>query len=102
LFGSVFIKKKVTKPKLLFKKTETGSNRPVSVRFSLVFLEQKPIQTGLALFFGLTPFFFLIWLGFFRFGLGSVWFFFYFRLIKPKPNQTSRFFQNSNRVFFMV
>jgi hypothetical protein len=32
-----------------FKKTETGSNRPVSVRFG--FLGQKPIQTGLARFF---------------------------------------------------
>jgi len=29
-------------------RTETGSNRPVSVRFG--FLEQKPIQTGLARF----------------------------------------------------
>jgi hypothetical protein len=31
IFGSVFIKKKLTKPNL--KKTETSSNRPVSVRF---------------------------------------------------------------------
>jgi hypothetical protein len=30
------------------KKTETSSNRPVSARFG--FLEQKPVQTGLARF----------------------------------------------------
>jgi hypothetical protein len=34
-------------------------------------------------------------------GLRSVRFgFFSFRLIKPKPNQTGRFFQNFNRFFF--
>ena len=63
------------------KKTETSSNRPVSVRF----LEQKPVETGLTRFF---PVFL---------GLGSVQF--GFRLIKPKPNQTGRFFQNFNRFF---
>jgi hypothetical protein len=58
-FNSVFINKK----KLFFlkKKTETGSNRPVSVMFS--FLGQKPVQIGLARFF-------LVF-----FGLGSVRFF---------------------------
>jgi len=66
-FGSVFIKK-VTKPKNFFLKkkqnrTETGSNRPVSVRFGSDFLGQKPVQTGLARFFR-------FWLGFFRFWLG--------------------------------
>jgi len=36
-------------------------------------------------------------------GLRSVRFgFFSFRLIKPKPNQTGRFFQNFNRFFFTV
>jgi hypothetical protein len=72
LFGSVFIKKKAIKPNFLLKKTETGSNRPVSVRFS--FLGQKPVQTGLARFFP-------VWI---RFG------FFGFRLIKP--DRTGRFF----------
>jgi len=43
-FHLVFIKKKVTKPNFFFKKTETGSNRPVSVRFS--FLGQKPVWLG--------------------------------------------------------
>jgi len=42
----------------------------------------------------------------FRLGFGSVRFgFFGFRLIKPKPNRTGRFFQNFNwfnRYFFMV
>jgi hypothetical protein len=63
----------ITKPK--FKKknqTETGSNRPVSVRFG--FLGQKPVWLG---FFSLTLFwlgFFPIWLGFFPvfFGFGSI------------------------------
>jgi hypothetical protein len=69
-FGSVFIKKQVTKPK--FKKnqnrTETGSNRPVSVPFGsvrFVFLDKnrfEPVWLG----------FFPVWLGFFRFWFGSV------------------------------
>ena len=64
IFGLVrFLSKKVTKPKLFFLKknwnrTETGSNRPVSVRFG--FLGQKPVQTGLARFSR----FFSVWLGF--------------------------------------
>jgi hypothetical protein len=82
IFGSVrFLSKKVTKPKFfLKKKTETGSNRPVSVRFGSVFLGQKTVQTGLAWFFrfwlgfGLV---FPVWLGFFPVWLsfGSVRFF---------------------------
>jgi hypothetical protein len=47
-FGSVFIKKN-NQTEFKKKKTETGSNRPVSVRFG--FLEEKPVQTGLARFF---------------------------------------------------
>jgi hypothetical protein len=65
-FGSVFIKK-VTKPKFK-KKTETGSNRPVSVWFG--FLGQKLVQTGLAWFFRFGSVFSSIF-----FGLGLVWFF---------------------------
>jgi hypothetical protein len=65
-FGSVFIKKSNQTEIFFFKKTETGSNRPVSVRF--VFLGQKPVQTALARFF---------WFGsvfpvFCRFQFGSV------------------------------
>ena len=75
IFGSVrFLSKKVIKPKFfLKKKTETGSNRPVSVRFG--FFGKKPVQTGLARFsrFGSV---FPVWLGFFssffRFRFGSV------------------------------
>jgi len=37
---------------MFFKKTETGSNRTVPVRF----FRKKPVQTGLALFFGLARF----------------------------------------------
>jgi hypothetical protein len=46
IFISVrFLSKKITKPNLKKKKqnqTETGSNRPVSVQFGSVILEQKP------------------------------------------------------------
>ena len=94
-FGSVFFKKNNHTEIFFFKKTETGSNRPVSVRFG--FLGQKPVQTGLARFFrfwlgffGLARFF-QVWLGFF--GLGSVRLgFLGFLLIKLKPNRTGRFF----------
>jgi hypothetical protein len=55
-FGSVFIKKSNQTEFIFFKKnrnrTETSSNRPVSVR--LGFLEQKPVWLG---FFGLARFF---------------------------------------------
>jgi hypothetical protein len=61
-FGSVFIKKKLSNQKNNLKKiTETGSNRPVSVRFG--FFLQKPVQTSWLGFFGLARF--LFWLGFF-------------------------------------
>jgi len=96
-------KKKIIKLKFFFKKnwnqTETGSNRPVSVRFG--FLEKKPVQTGLARFFRfgsvLAQFgsvffrFFSVWFGSVRFGFSGS------RLKKPKPNRTGRFFQNFNR-----
>jgi len=92
IFGSVrFLSKKVTKPKLFFfeKKTETGSNRLVSVRF--VFLGQKPVWLGFSGFgsvfssFGLV---FSVWLGFSGFLSVSVRFgFFGFLVIKPKPNR---------------
>jgi hypothetical protein len=102
-FGSVFIKKSNQTDFVFKKKTETGSNRPVLVRFG--FLEKKPVQTGLARFFRfgsvLARFdsvlarlarFFPIWLGFFglaRFFSGSVRFSFSgSRLKKPKPNRS--------------
>jgi hypothetical protein len=56
----MFLSKKITKLIFLKKKTETDSNRRVSVRFG--FLGQKPVQTGLTQFFS----------GFFQFGFGSV------------------------------
>jgi len=60
IFGSVrFLSKKATILNFFIKqnrnRTETGSNRPVSIRFG--FLGQKPVQTGLAWFFGLALFF---------------------------------------------
>jgi hypothetical protein len=106
-FGLVFIYKKnnQTKNFIFWNWTETGSNRPVSVRF----LGQKPAQTGLARFFrfdsvfSVLARFFPVWLGFFsdfNFGLGSIRFgFFGFLLIKLKLNRTGRFFQNFNRFF---
>jgi len=110
LFGSVFIKKN-NQTEIFFKKnwnqTETGSNRPVSVRFS--FLGKKPVQTGFgSIFSGLARFarffrFGSVWLVFFYFFSVSVRFgFFSFLLIKLKPNRTGRFFQNFNRFFFSV
>jgi hypothetical protein len=62
LFGLIFIKK-INKLKFILKKTETGSNRPVSVWFG--FLGQKLVQTGLARFFRVGSVFF-------RFGFGLV------------------------------
>jgi len=92
-FGSVFIKKS-NQTEFIFKKkkTETGSNRPVSVRFG--FLEKKPVQTGLARFFRFGSVFF----GFFSVRFGSVF---------PVPglknrNRTGRFFQNFNWFFLTV
>jgi hypothetical protein len=91
-FGSVFFKKSNHTEIFFFKKTETGSNRPVSVRFG--FLGQKPVQTGLARFFrfwlgffGLARFFSGL-ARFFRFGFGSArfsWFFAY--KTKTEPNR---------------
>ena len=89
IFGSVrFLSKKVTKSKFFFKKTETGSNQPVSVRFGFLGKNRfKPVcsvfQFGsvLARFFSVS-----VWFG--------------FLLIKPKPNRTGRFFQKFNRFFF--
>jgi len=123
IFGSVrFLSKKVTKPNFFFfeKKTETGSNRPVSVRFG--FFGQKPVQTGLARFFRVLARFFRVLARFFRFGsvlarlarfcfwffvgFGSVRFgFFGFFVIKSNPIRTGRFFQKFNRFnrfFFSV
>jgi hypothetical protein len=100
VFTVRFLSKKITKPIFFyFKKTETGSNRPVSVRFlekkpvqtdrfRFGFLEKKPVQTGLARFFRFGS----VWLGFsgltrFFSGFFSVRFgFFGSRLKKPKPN----------------
>jgi hypothetical protein len=72
IFGSVrFLSKKSNQIEIIFfwkknrNRTETGSNRPVSVRFG--FLGKKPVQIGLARFFR-------FWLGFFQFWLGFFWF----------------------------
>jgi len=105
--GSVrfgFYKKKITKLNFFLKKktrTETGSNRPVSVRFFREKNRFKPVWLGFFRFGSV----FSVWLGFFGLArFGSVFFRFCFRfsfsgsrLKKPKPNRTGRFFQNFNR-----
>jgi hypothetical protein len=101
IFGSVrFLLKKVTKPKLFFfLKTETGSNRPDSVRFFREKTDSNRFGSVFARFFQFGS----VFARFFRFGsvlarfgsvffwfvfcFGSVWFF-GFLLIKPKSNQT--------------
>jgi hypothetical protein len=82
IFGSVFIKKN-NQTEIFFKnknrsRTETGSNRPVSVRF----FRTKPVQTGLVWFSRFGSVFFLVFSVRVRFD------FFDFRLIKPKPNRS--------------
>jgi len=96
LFGSVFIKKN-NKTEFFFKKTETELKSVQTdrfrFRFGSVFLGQKPVWLSFSVLARFDSVFFPVF-----FGLGSVRFsFFGFRLIKPKPNQTGRFFQNFNR-----
>jgi len=67
IFGSVrFLLKKVTKPKFFFlkKKTETESNRPVSVRF----FKAKTGSNRFGSVFPVLARFFQFWLGFLGFG----------------------------------
>ena len=80
--------------------TKTGSNR-----FGLVFsvwLDFGSVFSGLVRFFSLAR---LFWFGSVFFSVLVQFGFFDFRLIKPKPNRTGRFFQNFNqfnRFFFTV
>jgi hypothetical protein len=83
IFSSVrFLSKKITKPKLFFKKKK-NRNRVKPTGFGSVrFFREKPVQTGLARFFR-------FWLGFL--GFGSVFFsvsvrFFWFFAYKTEPN----------------
>ena len=76
IFGSVwFLSKKVTKPKFFFLKkkkrnrTETGSNRLVSVRFG--FFRAKTGSNRFGSVFPVLARFFSVWLGFF--GLARFW-----------------------------
>jgi hypothetical protein len=95
IFDSVrFIYKKSNKTEFFLKKnrnrTETGSNRPVLVRFG--FYDKNRFKP--------------VWFGFFPVWLGSVRFF-QFQSYKTETelNRTSWFFQNFNqfnRVFFTV
>ena len=100
LFGLVFIKKSNQTEIFLKKKT-----KPIQIdrfQFGSVFLDKNRFKPVLLGFFGFA-WFFRFGSVFFRFF--SVWIrfgFFSFRLIKPKPNRTGRFFQNFNRFFFTV
>jgi hypothetical protein len=91
LFGSVFIKKS-NRIEILKKKTETGSNRPVSVWFG--FFRAK---TGSNRFGSVLARFFSVWLGFF-----PGFFLFRFGSVFCLQNRTGRFFQNFNQFFFLV
>ena len=119
-FGSVFINKSNQTEIFFFWKknrnrTETGSNRPVSVRFFYGKNRFKLVWLGFLGFgsvFSVLAWFYRFWFDFFMAKTGffscflsvSVRFgFFGFLLIKPKPNRTGRFFQKFNRfnrVFF--
>jgi len=96
IFGSVrFLSKKVIKPKLLFfwkknqNRTETGSNRPVSVRFGFFRAKTGSNRFGSvfsgsgSVFFGLARFF----SGFLSVSVRFFWFFVY----KTEP---AGFFKN--------
>jgi hypothetical protein len=93
IFGLVwFLLKKNNQTEFFFLKNQTSSHQPVSVWFG--FLGQNrfdSVFSSLAQFFRLGS----VFPGFFC--LGSVRFGFFFRLIKPKPNQTDRFYQNCNQ-----
>ena len=99
IFGSVrFLSKKVTKSNFFFeKKTETGSNRPVSVRFFRAKTGSNrfgSVFSVLAWFFPVLARFGLVFFWFFV-GFSSIWFgFFGFLFIKLKPNRPAGFFKN--------
>jgi hypothetical protein len=69
IFGLVrFLSKEVTKPIFFLKKP-----KPVQTdRFRFGFLEQKPVQTGLARFFRFGSVWAWFFSGFFQFGFGLV------------------------------
>jgi len=102
IFGSVrFLSKKVTKPNFFLKKnrnqTETGSNRPVSVRFFRAKTGSNrfgSVFSVLARFFPVLARFGLVFFWFFV-SFSSIWFgFFGFLFIKLKPNRPAGFFKN--------
>jgi hypothetical protein len=98
IFGSVFFLK-VTK----LKKIKTEPKPVQTYRFRFGFLDKNQFKPAWLGFFVLARFFyltrFLSGLARFFSGSGSVRFdFFSFRLIKP--NRTSQFFLNFNRLFF--
>ena len=100
IFGLIwFLLKKIIKLNFFNKKTETGLNRPVLVRFSS-FLRQKSVQTGFARFGSVFTVFF--WFGLVFSGLSSV-LFFQFQAYKTELNR-SVFFHGSvfSVIFFPV
>jgi len=110
-FDSVFIKK--SNQTELKKKLKPNRNQFIPTGFGSVWFFRTKTNSnrfGSFFLFWLSFFrfgsvFFRFWLGFFLifFSLGSVRFgFFGFRLIKPKPNRTGRFFQNFNRFIFKL
>jgi len=93
-------------------RTETGSNRPVSVRFNLFFRKKTGSNRfwlgflGFGLVFSGFGSVFSVLARFFRFGSVLARFFSvsvrfgFFGFLLIKPNRTGRFFQNFNRFFF--
>jgi hypothetical protein len=95
-FGLVWFLSKKNNQTNFFKKnwnrTETGSNRPVSVWFFRAKTGSNRFGSffRFGLVFSCLARFFSVWV---RFGFSGS------RLKKPKPNQTGRFIQNFNRFF---
>jgi len=80
IFGSIrFLSKKVTKPNFFLKKTETESNRLVSVRFFRAKTGSNRFGSVFSGFLSVSV----------RFG--------FFGFLFIKPNRTGRFFQKFNR-----
>ena len=90
-FGSVFIKKKVTKFNFFLKKPKPGQTNWFPFG-SIQFFREKTGSKWFGSVFPILPRFFSIWLGFSSFArffrFGSVWFFQFFAYkTEPEPNR---------------
>jgi hypothetical protein len=85
IFGSVFLSKKVTKPKFFFLKKKPKPGQTDRFRFGSVFLGQKPVQTGLARFFRFGSVVFRFFIGFGSVRISSVFSVFSYKT-ETEPN----------------